>query len=500
MKIRFRHSIRWRYAFVFASVTAVIIIVSWLFFSVFLQPFYYEHQKKSMRDVRARLEESWRDETMSTEQLARMMGTMAEQYHVSFLILDSDGSSIYSSYSDVSQLSRLKEHMETILYERYDDHNVQIIENADNYFMWEMRDQETGTVYLESMGLLPMEESFRLYIVSFPLAAISESVKLAKEFLLYVGLAAILISAVIAFFVTGRIAKPIVQLTEISQRMGGLDFNARYTGKEKNEIGVLGNNINLLSERLENTISELKTANLELQQDIEQKTEIDLRRREFLADVSHELKTPIALIRGYAEGLQELQGDPESTDYYCSVIIDEANKMNSLVKRLTALNQLEAHGEKIEMERFCSTELIYSVLRSSELLIRQKEAQIQFLHSGSNYVWGDAFQIEEVVTNYLSNALNHLEGDHRIQIKEEEVPEKNQIRISVFNEGEPIPSEDISKIWEKFYKVDKARTREYGGSGIGLSIVKAIMEGHHQEYGVENQEGGVMFWFTLEKG
>jgi signal transduction histidine kinase len=221
-------------------------------------------------------------------------------------------------------------------------------------------------------------------------------------------------------------------------------------------------------------------------------------RKEFLDNVSHELKTPIALIQGYAEGLKEnITEDPESREFYCDVIMDESAKMNKLVKNLLTLNQLESGKDAATMERFDMVSLINGVLQSMDIMIQQKNANVIFETKGPVYVWADEFKIEEVVTNYTSNALNHLEGERQIELKITE--EGERVRISVFNTGKPIPEADIPNLWNKFYKVDKARTREYGGSGIGLSIVKAIIEGLHQEYGVQNYENGVEFWFTLDR-
>lgn len=135
---------------------------------------------------------------------------------------------------------------------------------------------------------------------------------------------------------------------------------------------------------------------------------------------------------------------------------------------------------------------------STSLMADQKGAQIQFVQTEPVYVWGDEFKVEEVVTNYVSNALNHVDYEKKIEVKIQKRQEL--VRVSVFNTGDPIPEEDLDKIWIKFYKVDKARTREYGGSGIGLSIVKAIMESMNQKCGVVNYENGVEFWFELQCG
>jgi signal transduction histidine kinase len=220
-------------------------------------------------------------------------------------------------------------------------------------------------------------------------------------------------------------------------------------------------------------------------------------RKEFLSNVSHELKTPISLIQGYAEGLKEnINEDPESRDFYCEVIMDEADKMNKMVKKLLSLNELEFGNNQANLERFDIVTLIESVLSATEILFKQKEVTLYFEQTTPVYVWADEYLIEQVVTNYISNALNHVGGQKIIEIKL--IHRENRIRVAVFNTGENIPEEDLEKIWIKFYKVDKARTREYGGNGIGLSIVKAIMNSHNQECGVINRPIGVEFWFELD--
>ena len=336
------------------------------------------------------------------------------------------------------------------------------------------------------------------FIIRTPLESIRESADISNKFYFAVGLMIIILSGLIIMVVTRRITRPISELTELSRKMSDLDFEAKYESKVGNEIDVLGDNFNRMSSQLETTISELKSANNELQRDIEDKIKIDKMRKEFLDNVSHELKTPIALIQGYAEGLKEnISDDSESREFYCDVIMDEASRMNKLVKNLLTLNQLESGKDAVVMERFDIVSLIRGVLQTMNIMIGQKDAKVIFEAEKPVYVWADEFKIEEVVTNYVSNALNHLEGEKEIEIKLQD--EDNHVKISVFNTGTPIPEADVPNLWNKFYKVDKARTREYGGSGIGLSIVKAIMESMNQEYGVQNFDNGVEFWFTLDR-
>ena len=369
-----------------------------------------------------------------------------------------------------------------------------VIRQTDNCTMWQVHDRFAGMEYVECWGQF---DNGYYFLIRSPLESIKESASISNSFYFVVGVIIVVISGLIILVVTNRITRPISELTKLSEKMSDLDFDARYESWAGNEIDVLGDNFNKMSRKLESTISELKSANNKLQKDIEDKIKIDEMRKEFLDNVSHELKTPIALIQGYAEGLNEnISDDPESREFYCEVIMDEAAKMNKLVKNLLTLNQLESGKDAPVMERFDIVSLIRGVLGSMHIMIEQKEATVIFEETEPVYVWADEFKIEEVVTNYTSNALNHLDGERKVEIKV--LRETDCVKVTVFNTGTPIPEEDIPNLWNKFYKVDKARTREYGGSGIGLSIVKAIIEGMNQKYGVCNYDNGVEFWFTLD--
>lgn len=376
-----------------------------------------------------------------------------------------------------------------------EDQNTRILEEKSSYQVQNFHEITLNMDYLQLVGRL---SNGCYYMVQCPSDSISDAAKISNQFYTYVGLAAVLIGAAIIWLVASRIVKPIKELTDISKRMAALDFDVRYVSGGEDEIGELGHNFNTMSDKLELAISELKSANMQLQKDIEKKIQVDEMRREFLSNVTHELKTPLALIQGYTEGLKDnINEDQESREFYCDVIVDEASKMNEMVKKLLNLNQLEFGNDQVTMERFDLAEVIRGVLQSSSILIGQKDARVMFSQKEPIPVWGDEFKVEEVITNYLTNALNHLDYDRVIEIHCS--VEGNTVKTTVFNTGDPIPEEDIEKIWIKFYKVDKARTREYGGSGIGLSIVKAIMESMNQKCGVNNYENGVAFWFTLEK-
>lgn len=371
---------------------------------------------------------------------------------------------------------------------------AKILKEHDNYVVETNYDFRTKSLYMESWGFF--SDNSTLFIMSMPLASIRDSVALSNRFTTYVGIVALILGSVLMYFVTNRMTKPLLKLAAVSEEMSNLNFEVAYEDDAQDEVGVLGRSMNTLSETLKETIGALQEANQQLQHDINEKIQIDEMRKEFIANVSHELKTPIALIQGYAEGLTEgMCEDEESRSYYCEVIMDEANKMNKMVKQLLTLTALEFGNDTAVMDDFDITELIRDLINSSSILIQQKDAHVIFEPKAPLYVTADEFKIEEVMTNYLTNALNHLDGDRIIRIQAEQ--QEQTVTVRVFNTGNLIPEEDIPNLWTKFFKVDKARTRAYGGSGIGLSIVKAIMDTHHQMCGVTNMEGGVEFWFTL---
>lgn len=487
------HSIRRQLALIFIGLMAGTIFLCWLMNILFLGQYYIRSRTEIIYEAYHKIQQAANRDTYSTEAFRKELNDVCGIYNITVYVMDANSRLKYASINGGEELEK---RLTAYIFGFFTD-EVEIIEEGDGYVVQKLHTE--GEDFLEMYGRLSTGISF---IMHTPLESIRESAKIANRFLAYMGIVATLAGGVIVWFVSTKITKPILELNRISEKMVHLDFEAKYEGGASNEIGLLGENINKLSASLERSISELKTANNELQKDIERKEQIDAMRREFLANVSHELKTPIALIQGYAEGLSEgVNDDPESRSFYCEVIVDEASKMNNMVKKLLTLNQLEFGNDVVAMERFDVTALVENYVQSAGILTRQNEITVRMEEYGPVYVWGDVYKTEEVFTNYFSNAVNHCmavdkDSGKIIVISLEQ--RDGKIRIGVFNTGQPIPEESVPHLWEKFYKVDKARTREYGGSGVGLSIVKAIMESMNQKYGVENYNNGVLFWFELD--
>lgn len=551
-----KHSIRFKITVLFAGIICILIVMLLLFNITFSEKFYMQDKQEAMLNAYESIDDAcnqYSSGSISDTDLRNNLEQVSTSKGMSIIIVNSDWTTFYvSTHGDEMMLERLKKSIfnndifqgmpdkSGSMQEQPDenrngdgrsddlpdnagdnsdngDRNAgkktlpekiidmsgngasetrDILYQSDKYTVQKVYDSRLLDDYIELWGTL---DNGNFILIRTPIQGIKDNVHISNTFITYIGIGTLIIGIIAAFVLSSYISRPIKQLSNIAERMSELDFDIKYDGKDKGEIGLLGKSMNNMSQKLEENISQLKAANLELQRDIDKKEKLEKMRTDFLSNVSHELKTPIALIQGYAEGLKEgITDDPESMDFYCSVIIDEAAKMNNMVKRLLTLNQIEFGEDELVMERFDINELVKSVVNANELRATQKNLSITYdILDTPLYVWADEYKVEEVVTNYLSNAINHCCNENIIKIKVGQI-DKDNVRVSVFNTGNNIPEADIEHIWEKFYKVDKARTREYGGNGIGLSIVKAIVESMGKTCGVNNLSDGVEFWFDLD--
>lgn len=410
--------------------------------------------------------------------------------NIDILILDDNFNVEYCSNQEiienVNKLESLHGTRNTIIY------------SQNNIVVQSIKDSQNSQYLMLKANL---DNGYITYI-KIQIEPIKETVRISNDLLLIIGILMIIIAAVIASVIANKFTRPILQLNRITKRMANLDFSQRYRISDtEDEINMLGKNINEMSDKLELTIGRLRSNNSKLEQNIEEKSKIDEMRKQFISDVSHELKTPIALIQGYAEGLLEnVNSDEESRKFYAEVILDESNKMDEMVKRLLELMKLEYQERKFNDIQFDLTELIKEELRRNTVVLKENNIKVEFEDNKKIIVFADQEYIEQVVSNYLTNAIKHAEeknGEKKIIIRTED--KKDKIRLFVYNTGENIPKEYINKIWGRFFKVDSSRNRTQGGTGIGLALVKAIMNNYNNEYGVLNHENGVEFYCDINK-
>lgn len=493
-----KHSIRLKLSILIMALMAGLVVFGCVFNAVFLEKYYMRQQQKALLQAFDRIKGVITDADINQDELGKVMYDISTAQNMTALIVDSNFEKVYSLKADSDKTKRWLQDY----YFSQSPKESKIISQSGNYVIQTSYNIYDEKSYLEIIG----NDDNYMYniIIQVPLDSISKNVGISNRFYIIVGIVGMVVGGVIAYFAAGRFTKPIKQLSYTAEAMAQMNFDVKYESHDKGELGMLGNSINKMSDNLKHYISDLKTANLELKRDIDKREEIDNMRKDFISNVSHELKTPIALIQGYAEGLRDgVTDDPESMQFYCDVIVDEAAKMNNMVKQLLTLNQLESGNDPLTIERFDIAKHIGEIVKTNYIWVQQKNAGFFYEYSEPVYVWADQFKIEEVITNYISNAINHVEsvdgGQAYIKVSLEYIgDDKKKVRVHVFNTGRQIPDKDIDKIWDKFYKVDKARTRQYGGSGVGLSIVKAIMNSHGQACGAENLEHGVDFWFELD--
>ena len=487
-------SIRTKLFFSLCAIVVAIIVSLILMNNFVLRQFYEFNKEKQLENVYNIINNYYNND--EEEQMLEELDKLSIKNNFDILIKDTQNISIYSSNKDF--YSSINDILITFLLENRGD--TEILKNTDSYKISKYKDKKTSITYIVFMGIL--DNSYSLYI-KMPVTSIEESVKISNEFLSIIAIFVILIGGIVLSVVSKRFSEPIVELNQIAKKMSNLDFSQKYKVSNANdEIDMLGNSINTLSNKLEGTINQLKNTNTELEKDIEEKSKIDEMRKSFISDVSHELKTPIALIQGYSEGLIEnVNTDEESRKFYAEVILDEATKMDKLVKQLLELMKLEYGKLTFNNKEFNIIELENEILRKSSVMAEKENVILENNLTGEIKVFADDFYIDQVLTNFITNAIKYateINGEKKVKIENELLKDKNKVRIKIFNTFTGFTEDQIRRIWNRFYKLDESRNRDNGGNGIGLSLVKAIMNNLKCAYGVKNVAGGVEFYFELD--
>lgn len=451
-------SFRAKNTLVFVSLFALLIGSLWLINRFMLQKYYLKHQLEDLENVRLMLEKLIQDS--SDEELRLELTRKCESSGIAASLKREDAQGVpvilfmaggeRAPWGGGKTRSGMNPPPQTIYKE------------TDHYIVTLIQDPFTKTDKIECRGVLTEKGEEYEYFLGLPMAKIAENVSISNRFLLIIGSGILVLGALLVFFFTDRMSRP----------------------------------LETMSTTLDATVEDLKRANLALEEDVRKKEEENQRRKELLANISHELKTPIALVQGYAEGLRDgLCEDEESRIRYSDTIADEAERMNRLVRVLLSLDEMESGQMEIEKSRFDLAEVIRGMTETFRLKGKGQPPRWELVLPETLPIESDELMVEQILQNYLSNAVNHVTEGGLIRVSA--APEGEGARVEVFNEGKPIPEEALGQIWNKFYKVDKARTRSYGGSGIGLSVVKAATELIGGSCGVENRENGVCFTLRL---
>ena len=464
--------------------------------NIVLETFYIYNKKDIEKHLYEQVNEKFNNGE-SIESITEFIKEQSTKNNLDIYILnEKSGDFIVSNQLKIKNIDNLKNSV------NYNEKGKigEVLYSTENITIKMVKDAQSERIHIVMLATL--DTGGEILVVT-PISAIKDSLRVSNQVLIFVGIISVLISAVIASVVSRHFSNPILELNGIAKKMTDLDFSQKYIPRNNDdELDELGKRMNILSEKLEQTITELRDNNDELERDIKEKSKIEEMRTQFISDVSHELKTPIALIQGYAEGLIEnVNNDDESRKFYAEVILDEADKMDKLVKQLLELMKLEYGKREFNNNKFDIVSLIREDIRKSDVMIKEQNIEISFENKEPIYVFADDFYIEQVVTNYLTNAIKYstaIDGRRAIVIGVDELPNR-MVRVSVYNTGKNFTDEEMKAIWGRFYKVDSSRNRESGGTGIGLSFVKAVMNNYKNNYGVKNKTNGVEFYFELNK-
>lgn len=459
-----------------------------------LGKFYLYNKKNNLKIAYNVINEMYNNSENSEDLIEAELDRISIKNDFDILIKDEYNQSIYISSKDF--FSGLIQMNMLTAKDNFDKDNI--LEKNEKYTISEIKDDNINIKYIIFMANL--DNGNRIFI-RMPMASIEESVKISNKFLYIIAIFVIIFGGIVLSIVSTRFSEPIEELEDIAKKMANLDFSKKYRLSENNdEFDNLGKSINKMSDKLENTIKQLRNTNLELEKDIEEKSKIDEMRKSFISDVSHELKTPIALIQGYSEGLIEnINSDEESRKFYAEVILDEAEKMDKLVKQLLELMKLEYGKNNFNNANFDIVELEKEIVRKSKVMIQKENIEVEFDESKKIDVYADEFYIDQVLTNYITNAIKYcdvINNSKKIKITNSIIDDK--VRISIFNTSKGLSEEELVRIWNRFYKIDESRNRDNGGTGIGLSLVKAIMNNYGNEFGAKNIDDGIEFYFDLD--
>ncbi|MCF7924700.1 MAG: HAMP domain-containing histidine kinase [Candidatus Izimaplasma sp.] len=339
-------------------------------------------------------------------------------------------------------------------------------------------------------------DGYLFYFNTITSQSIDENIWIFNSFTIVVGMLFMVLSAILMYFVSYRFTNPILQISKVADEIANLNFSNKVEIPNEDEIGQLGKSINLMSDELKTTIDELQVSNKRLAEEILYKNKVDKMRKDFIASASHELKTPLSLIMGYTEALKLEDVKEEDRLAYLEIIIDETNKMNKLVREMLNISQIERGIITINKTEFSVKTLVDKTVKLFSLIFKEHNINLNIDVEDMKIV-SDFEQLQTVLINFLNNSINHIKEPKRLTIKSE-IVSNSKIRLFINNTGEKIAEEDMENLWESFYKVDKARTRSYGGHGLGLAICKSIFDALDYKYGAKNTDEGVSFYFDID--
>lgn len=453
--------IRWKIFFLIWSVVLIITVALIVTSGVYLERFYLKNKRENLKDVANiiidpnMIVDFRRLETQNNVDIQiRGMGALRKEVY---------GKELAQEIEDIKNDLKIKG--ETIREITLNDYRGRVLVLFRKY---------RNDRYIE---------------IITPISAIKEEIDISVRYTINLVVFSLLIGTVIAFFFSKEMIAPILELEDITKRISNFDFSKKFERRTNDEIGKLGNSINIMADIIEKNIGEIKEANDKLLKDIEYEKKIDKSRKEFIAYVSHELKTPIAIIQGYAQGLMENITTEEDRNFYCEVIIEESSKMNRLVRELIGITRLESGQYKVEKEMLDLSELIAGC-------IDKYDDKIEFKNTRKMLCYYDERVVEKILDNLIGNAIKYNTSEDKVEINV--VENEYKYKVIITNRNNSLKNDDLKTIWQPFVRTKSSIGKD--GHGLGLAIVKGFLNSHNSDGGVYlSGEDKVNFWFELDK-
>lgn len=505
-----KRSIRHKFFCIIAIILLFNILVTQLFGSSLMAKFYIENKKSELRQsyttLRAALQNDSSD-ISSNSTLAEAIFAIERSNVTIMLVQHTDAADTVTYYSRGNRFQepgseRPGGHEQPFgpLFTHYSPEN------------WIQRAQTLGVFQNADLPLLVSENTSpkpqptlslygqagdEVYIfLSTPQEPLALAASLGVQYNLYISLATFLLATLLIYFITKRFTQPIQDIDQAARRISQMDFSQRCDIHTHDELEELSISINLMADKLEAYIEQLKLNQELLEKDLAREAKTNQLRMEFITNVSHDFKTPLTLIRAYTESLAEQSLAPEEQAAYCQIILKETERMTALVTRLLQLSKLESGVVTLEESIFPLDEMMRDILHNNQILIQDKQLTINLLPQEDCFAYADYDRIEQVLVNLIENAIKYTPAGGIITLDiQHNAPATYHVTIT--NTSPPLPDDQLEDIFISFYKRDQSRKADHNSFGLGLAIVKAILDLHHQPCGARNTPDGLEFWFEL---
>ncbi len=508
----FRLRIREKLFLVILSILVFNLLATFVFAQTLIGRFYTYSKTRELLSYQSRIRTSYAgDETRTAELIDE-----AEQKNITVLIFTMTGKTAAIGYfsrnttpvPDQGDPSKGRYNPMTWISYAYSNGYIAALDSGS----------PDGTITLETKSpfragpgsetisinvLSKIDEDIFLFLET-PKEQIEHAAALGIRYMLYISLGTLVLALAILAYVSRRITTPITKAQQVANKIANLDFSEKCSTKSGDELGEMGKSINIMAETLRDNIHRLTAMNAMLREDLEREETSNRIRREFIANVSHDFKTPLTLITAYSESIKDSLEEPadegDQVDQLnikeqCDIIISESRKMDSLVNQLLKLAQLESKTIALDKSMFDLDEMIADVVRSGRIMLKAKNLRVRFERGPERIAYADYLKIEQVMGNLFENAVKYSSEGSEIGIT---VSGESVIRVNIFNKTSEQTAVDPEDFFVSFYKGDSARSLEDKSYGLGLAIVKAIVGLHGNRCGAYYSEGGINFWFEID--